>query len=132
MKALAKFLYTKKRWGILCLKVCACSVTQLCPTLCDPMDCSLPGSSVHGDFPGKNAGVVAISSSRGASPPREGWNPCLSCLLHWQAESFQLSHQRSPAPPNQLDINFKKKEKASTVGCLPTTQLTLWPVGLQT
>ena len=26
----------------------ACSVTQLCPTLCDPMNCSLPGSSVHG------------------------------------------------------------------------------------
>ena len=32
-------------------------VTQLCPTLCDPMDCSLPGSSVHGDSPGKNTGV---------------------------------------------------------------------------
>ena len=36
-----------------------CLVAQLCPTLCDPMDCSLPGSSVHGDFPGKNTGVVA-------------------------------------------------------------------------
>ena len=32
-------------------------VTQLCPTLCDPMDCSPPGSSVHGDSLGKNAGV---------------------------------------------------------------------------
>ena len=30
---------------------------QLCPTLCDSMDCSLPGSSVHGDSPGKNTGV---------------------------------------------------------------------------
>ena len=29
-------------------------VTQLCLTLCDPMDCSPPGSSVHGDSPGKN------------------------------------------------------------------------------
>jgi len=29
-----------------------------CPTLCDPMDCSLPGSSVHGDSLGKNTGVV--------------------------------------------------------------------------
>ena len=27
---------------------------QSCPTLCDPMDCSLPGSSVHGIFPGKS------------------------------------------------------------------------------
>ena len=32
-------------------------VAQSCLTLCDPMDCSPPGSSVHGDFPGKNTGV---------------------------------------------------------------------------
>ena len=33
---------------------CACVlVSQVCPTLCDPMDCSLPGSSVHGIFQGK-------------------------------------------------------------------------------
>ena len=32
-------------------------VAQSCPTLWDPMDCSLPGSSVHGDFPGKSTGV---------------------------------------------------------------------------
>ena len=32
-------------------------VAQSCLTLCDPMDCSLPGSSVHGIFPGKNTGV---------------------------------------------------------------------------
>ena len=34
-----------------------CLVTQSCLTLCDPMDCSLPGSSVHGDSPGKNTGM---------------------------------------------------------------------------
>ena len=32
-------------------------VAQSCPTLRDPMDCSLPGSSVHGIFPGKSPGV---------------------------------------------------------------------------
>ena len=32
-------------------------VTQSCPTLCNPMDCSPPGSSVHGDSPGKNTGM---------------------------------------------------------------------------
>ena len=38
--------------------VCAyCSVSQSGPTLCNPMDCSPPGSSVHGDSPGKNTGV---------------------------------------------------------------------------
>ena len=34
-----------------------CLVSQSCPTLCDPTDCSPPGSSVHGDSPGKNTGV---------------------------------------------------------------------------
>ena len=34
-----------------------CLVTQSCPTLCDPMDCSPPVSSVHWDSPGKNTGV---------------------------------------------------------------------------
>ena len=34
-----------------------CLVAQSCPTLCDPMDCSPPGSSVSGDAPGKNTGV---------------------------------------------------------------------------
>ena len=34
-----------------------CLVVQLCPTLCDPMHCSLPGSSVHGESPRKNTRV---------------------------------------------------------------------------
>ena len=34
-----------------------CLVAQSCPTLCNPMDCSPPGSSVHGIFPGRNMGV---------------------------------------------------------------------------
>ena len=37
-----------------------CSVTQLCPTLCSPMDCSPPGSSVHGDSLSKNTGVSCL------------------------------------------------------------------------
>ena len=48
-----------------------CLVAQLCPTLCDLMDCSLPGSSVHGDSPGKNTGVGCMPSSRGSSQPRD-------------------------------------------------------------
>ena len=38
--------------------LCVCVlVTQSCPAVCDPMDCSPPGSSVHGDSPGKNTEV---------------------------------------------------------------------------
>ena len=42
-------------------------VAQSCPTLCDPMDCSLPGSSVHGIFQARVLEWVAISFSRGSS-----------------------------------------------------------------
>ena len=39
-------------WGL-----CLCLVAQLCLTFCNPIDCSLPGSSVHGDSPGENTEV---------------------------------------------------------------------------
>ena len=42
------------------LYFCLCLVIQSCPTLCDPMDCSPPGSSVHGDCPGKNIGYALL------------------------------------------------------------------------
>ena len=46
-------------------------VTQSCLTLGDPMDCSLPGSSVHGILPARILEWVAISFSRGSSLPRD-------------------------------------------------------------
>ena len=49
----------------------ACEVTQSCPTLCDPMDCSLPGSSVHEIFQARVLEWVAISFSRASSQPRD-------------------------------------------------------------
>ena len=42
-------------------------VAQLCPTLCNPMDCSLPGSSVHGILQARTVEWVAMPSSRGSS-----------------------------------------------------------------
>ena len=44
-------------------------VTQLCLTLCHPMDHSLPGSSVHGDFPDKNTEVGSLSFLQGIFSP---------------------------------------------------------------
>ena len=46
-------------------------VIQLCPTLCDSMDCSLSGSSAHGIFQARILEWVAISSFRGSSRPRD-------------------------------------------------------------
>ena len=46
-------------------------VAQSCPTLCNPMDCSPPGSSVHGILQAGTLGWVATSFSRGSSRPRD-------------------------------------------------------------
>ena len=48
-----------------------CLVAQLCPTLCDPMDCSPTGSSVHGILQARILGWVAMPFSRGSSQPRD-------------------------------------------------------------
>ena len=48
----------------------ASEISQLCPTLCDFLDCSLPGSSVHGIFQARILKWVAIAFSRGSSRPR--------------------------------------------------------------
>ena len=75
-----------------------CLVAQSCLTPCDPMDCSLPGSSVHGDSPGKNTGVgkntgdllQGIFPTQGSNP---GFTHCRWILYH-------LSHQRIPSYVN--------------------------------
>ena len=53
-----------------------CLVAQLCPTRCDPMDCSPPGISVHGHSPGKNTGVGHHALLQGIFPT-QGSNPRL-------------------------------------------------------
>ena len=51
------------------VNVCVYSVSQSCLILCDPMDCSLSGSSVHGIFQARILQWVSISYSRGSSRP---------------------------------------------------------------
>ena len=63
---------------------------ESCPTLCNPMNCSLPGSSVNKiDSLGKNTGVGCCALLQGIFQ-NEGLNPCLLCLLYWQAGSLPL------------------------------------------
>ena len=56
-------------------------VAQSCLTLCDPVDCSPPGSSVHGILQARTLEWVAISFSRGSSQPRD--RTCVSCTGRW-------------------------------------------------
>ena len=60
----------------------SCIHAQSCPTLCNPMDCSPPGSSVHGIFQARILIWAAISFSRGSSQPQE-WTP-----VSWIAGRF--------------------------------------------
>ena len=77
------------------LHICCCSVVQSCLTLCNPMDCSLPGSSVHGDSPGKNTGVgshffLQIFLTQGLNLRLlhcrwilYRWATCKACFPYW-------------------------------------------------
>ena len=67
-----KCVYISVCWAVLCL------AAQSCPTLCDPMDCSLSGSSVHGILQARILERVAMPSSRGSSQPRN-WTQ-VSCI----------------------------------------------------
>ena len=78
-----------------CVCVCMCARArtraQSCLTLCDPMDCSLPGSSVCEIFQARILEWAAVSRYKGL-------NLHLLCLLNWQADSLSL-------PPETLFKN---------------------------
>ena len=67
-----------------------CLVAQSCLTVCDPMDCSPPGSSVYRDSPVKNTGVGTLLQG---IFPTQGLNPGLP---HCRQILYHLSHQESP------------------------------------
>ena len=69
-----------------------CVVPQSCPTLCDLMDYSPPGTSVHGDSPGKNTGVGCHSLLQWIFPT-QGSNPV---LWHCRQILYCLIHQGNP------------------------------------
>ena len=85
--------------------VCAvlCLVNQSCLNLCDPMDCSPTGFSVHGDSPGKNIGVGChvllqrIFPTQGSNPSLPCRGQIIYCLSHQGSQKY-WSGQLIPAP----------------------------------
>ena len=71
--------------------------------LCDPMDYSPLGSSVHGDSPGKKTGVGCHFLLQRLFPT-QGLNLCFLCLLHWQAGSLPLSHLGNSRPLQEAPV----------------------------
>ena len=90
-------------------------VTQLCLTLCDPTDCSLPGSSVHGILQARILEGVAMPSSRGIFPTQES-NPGLP---HCRHILYRLSHQGNPDICVCICIS-------KPLRCIPETNATLY------
>ena len=73
----------KKKFGLAYLW---CMQAQSCPSFCDPMDCSPPGSSIHGILHARILEWVAICYSRGSSEPRDRNRiSCRQILYHWAA-----------------------------------------------
>ena len=100
----------------LCTSCAVCLVAQSCPTLCNPMDCSPPGSSVHGDSPGKNTEMgfhvpfQRMFPTQGSNPGLPYCRQILYCLSHqgslgmleWVAYPFSTG---SSQPRNQTKIS---------------------------
>ena len=87
-------------------------VTQSCPTLCDPMDCSLPGSSVHGIFQARVLVAIAFSDFKHkiiqmGEKERSLWVTCWVNIRAGQGASF-------PSPLNRtfllVQINGLEQE----------------------
>ena len=119
------------------LMVCVCSVAQSCPTVCDPMDCILPGPSVHGIFQARIPEWVAISSSRGSFQPKDwtcvSWESCTGrrVLYHctsreaqryfspsWAPLGFSSSHWRAAIPDDCAILASWYGRKYSISQCL--------------
>ena len=96
--AIINKIETRFNWAIICPCVWVCDkLLQPSLTLWDPMDCSSPGSSVHGILQPRILEQVAIPSSRRSSWPRN--QTCVSCplsLLHRQVGSLPLGPPRKP------------------------------------
>ena len=75
---------------------------QSCPAFCDPVDCSPPGASLHGDSPGKSTGVCCCALLQRVFLT-QGLNPSLLCLLHWQASSLPRAPPWKPLWSGQVD-----------------------------
>ena len=77
--------------------MCCARLLQSCLTLCNPMDCSLPGSSVHGILQTRILDWSGLPCPPPGDLPDPGIEPASPAAPALQADSLPLSHQGSPA-----------------------------------
>ena len=107
---------------VILFTVQAYSVAETCPVLCNPIDYSLPDSSLHGIFQARILKWAAISFFMMSFQPRD---PTLLCLLHWQADSLPLcilgSHPLFHHSPNmkiRVLLDYLKESFPPLIGSL--------------
>ena len=90
-------------------------VTQSCLTLCDPMDYSLQGSSVHGIFQARVLEWVAISFSRGSSRPRDRTQ-----VSHIAGRHFTVWATREALYCifSEISMAYLQKDSLQSMGCV--------------
>ena len=96
------------------LPVHECLITQWCPTLCNPMDCSPPGSSVHGILRARVLEWAAISSCRGSSPPRDGTQVS---RIHRRVLTAEPSGSPSPVTAPEMDSPPPQSVSSNSTQC---------------
>ena len=100
--------------------MCAKSL-QLCPTLCNPMDYSPPGPSVHGILQARILEWVAISSSRGSSRP---WNPThVSCVSSTDRQIFTTEPPRKSQYASRTTQTIFSWQKKNIHFCIHATDV---------
>ena len=93
--------FTSRTWASCAWQVYACvraKSLELHPTLCDPMDYSLPGSSVHGFLQARIQEWVAMPSSRSSSPPKDQTR--ITMAPPWETGSLPLAPPGKPHTPS--------------------------------
>ena len=102
-----------------------CAVSQSCPTLSNSMDCSPPGSSVHGDSPGKNTGVGCHALRQVIFPTQES-NPgllhCRQILIIWATSELLLNSHKMKSLKTQVGHSTPRWKLIDN-----TTQNFPWP-----
>ena len=94
-----------------------CLLTQSCLSLCNPMGCSLPGSSVHVESPSKNIRVDCHALFQEIFPT-QGSNPGLP---HCMWIVYRLNHQGSPRILEKVAYLFSRETLRPHISCLPYT-----------
>ena len=102
-----------------CVSMCA-KLFQWCLTLCDPMDCGLPGSSVHGIFQATGGGSHSLLQGTAVI---QGSNPGLLCLLHCRRILYSWAIGETPCENTCLIFSLAGMEAMRNYQLYPTSWL---------